>query len=343
MSGKKAINGSFDEYDSIDGEFSIVAESDDVSSINMSELGSQLSGAANDPPRGMSSAGFGGGGLRRGNSAVNNANEFGQVCDLVIDASDVSAILGVGGNQNEDDTVQQQSMVSEMPLPAETKNIEAERTNNDFIDVDDQKRSNVKLGPLGDELSYANHDDWDLYSDIESEAENEGFLPDWIYSSSNRMKTILVISAAVVVGGLALLIVVSFGASGAGSNVNVIDSSVDRASETVKGMLESGSTPSIAPKDIPTLLPMTTITLSPVFSTTGETLSALRITSNPTNMPININNTAMPTALPISSPTLAQKQPPSKYPTTAALTINPTTQITKSPISGLIWGFFCPI
>ena len=135
MSGKKAINGSFDEYDSIDGEFSIVAESDDVSSINMSELGSQLSGAANDPPRGMSSAGFGGGGLRRGNSAVNNANEFGQVCDLVIDASDVSAILAVGGNENEDDTVQQQSIVSEMPLPAETKNIEAERTTNDFIDV----------------------------------------------------------------------------------------------------------------------------------------------------------------------------------------------------------------
>jgi hypothetical protein len=160
-----------------------------------------------------------------------------------------------------------------------------------------------KLGPLGDELSYAQSDTTgatphvgDLQLDIppnpdhwhsggyvakgedelEDEDEHHGMLPEWLSTSNLRMRSLLVVSAALIVGSL-VMAVVALGANSdwwttteGGEEDSNRASFVFDVSENGGDMVgEVTGVPSFAPSvlSLPTLEP---ISVEAVSDETGE-------------------------------------------------------------------------
>eukprot|EP00579_Thalassiosira_antarctica_P014381 CAMPEP_0201940470 /NCGR_PEP_ID=MMETSP0903-20130614/45319_1 /ASSEMBLY_ACC=CAM_ASM_000552 /TAXON_ID=420261 /ORGANISM="Thalassiosira antarctica, Strain CCMP982" /LENGTH=288 /DNA_ID=CAMNT_0048482291 /DNA_START=174 /DNA_END=1036 /DNA_ORIENTATION=+ len=263
--------GSFDDYDSIIDEFSIRrTDSDDVSSMHMSEMGGASVANAAAPQRSS-----GGGAAQfvpasvhasaaaqygtpppapramdasasspQRSASTNNTNSdiqlgsdtdasgyYYHVGDLGIDASDVSAILGVASADPLDEESLLFAAAAAQPYSDLLPSVAAAKNNIGSVNRHSTQASrHTQLGPLGDVLSYAtsnpsnngnshSHNDhhygygadneYNSIDESEEEGEdNDGLLPNWIAFSSQRAKFILVISTALILGSLVLAIVV---------------------------------------------------------------------------------------------------------------------------------------
>lgn len=260
------------------------------------------------------------------------------VGDLGIDATDVSAILGPDGAcadpldgesllAQASDLMPSVTAVRNHAAFSDTKLLERDdaiwgkgRNAQNNKDIRSESRSmegnrHTQLGPLGDELSYAAGNDtynenfsgnykeqfgYPLEDDESEEGEDdEGLLPNWISSSSRRVKFVFVVSTALILGSLVMAIVVlgisyitgstnSGGSSGSASSVSVdrvgsfpgsVPHDDNSGSDVVSGNpndaqeMIPGETITAAPAKYPTFLPTATAVLetnAPVLSTTGE-------------------------------------------------------------------------
>jgi hypothetical protein len=360
--GTNTINmaaGSFDDYDSIDGEFSIQMAQTDDESMAMSELGSVLGGASvlgsQQPPRApvattaahdaeiqpiKSSEDE----IYEDDSNASNSYDMPEDCasfmnsELGISAGDVSAILfgGRSANYNQGGAAARGEYMNGL-FGSNNRGYDSNLDSNVNTSVDDtigdlfardvvddntvmdsiigatalddhlQIRANTtKLGPLGDELSYAQDDstappapeplcaynaptnlhvEIDVHDEDEMEEEEvtRGILPVWLSTSNSRMKSLLVVSAALIVGSL-VMAVVALGANshwwaadesgkGGGEGMASFSSEMNEDSREINLFGEPTMFPSFKPTQKKTEKPTTRKpTKSPVLEETGETI-----------------------------------------------------------------------
>ena len=155
--------------------------------------------------------------------------------------------------------------------------------------------SKKKLGPLGDELSYAQDDSTappplcseqsatapaatDLHIDINMTMQDEelneyeegihrGILPEWLSTSNSRMKSLLVVSSALIVGSLVM------GVMALGANSNWWEFNETGGSDLPSfssEVTEDLSLPVLMPTLEPSVAPVST--LAPASDETGESL-----------------------------------------------------------------------
>jgi hypothetical protein len=400
--------GSFDDYDSIDGEFSIQMAQTDDESMAMSELGSVLGGVSVIDQQQRAPAPFATSATNEA-ASINNAtdtydmnpSEIQQIkssedkiyeddnntsydvdcasfmnSELGITAGDVSAILFGGRSANYQQT---QSTGGEymngLFVTGYDSNVEShvntsvDDTVGDLLARDDgddttvmdsiigpalethlQKRPK-KLGPLGDELSYAQDDSTappapeslpyneggarDLHVEIdmhddEMEEEEEvtrGILPVWLSTSNSRMKSLLVVSAALIVGSL-VMAVVALGANShwwsadesgkeAGGMASFSSEMNNGDSGEMKLFEEPTMVPSFKPTQKQTKKPTRKPTKSPVLEETGETPLTV----------VDTESTEMDTA---TSETTSTSTTSEATTTTTVATDAPTATITPS-------------
>jgi len=400
--GVVTMNGSFDDYDSvIDGNSFAIGrihhgndDFDDVSSIHMSEIGSQITNSGNSHPYGNSGNGIGNrnSGKHDGNyiSGKNN-NER----DLGIDASDVSAILGVYSSSNHisernsnatyysTDASQGENCAMENNVSDVDNNGNniGGSSNDDETNQNEARRKTIKLGPLGDELSFAGNVDDDenndgdranqdnaaetamemacvgkefdknnmIYDNEENHAEDEdGFLPNWIYKSSRKVKCLVVVSIALFMG---CTVVAGVALAMANTENNIIggdDNGGGRTAAIEDGITEGEQiiTPTLSPAMATNIATISTIpTKSPVLSTTGEAFNEEKDNGqadqqvpdagNDNNSKTNdneVNNptiagqkTSSPSKSPMNSPTTQLIKPSNTSPTRAPITAKPTS------------------
>ncbi len=395
------MNGSFDDYDSvIDGNSFAIGrihhgndDYDDVSSIHMSEIGSQITSGGNSYPYGSSGNGSGHRDSRKNHGDNVISGKRGNGGDLGIDASDVSAILGVYSNSNRNsdrnsnatyystDASQGEHCDVENNLP----DIDNDGNNKDVSGRYDgrvQKENtskNVKLGPLGDELSFAGNEDDDDNDDNNEdqvnwgnpaeaaleracidkngiiydeygyyEEEEEGFLPNWIYKSSRKMKCLVVVSLALfmgstVVAGVALAMANSENNSIGGNNTGggataAIEDGITEGERIITPTLSPSMATNVATNS---LIP----TKSPVLSSTGEMADEeiemehadqhadgtgdhdnSKTNYNEVNNPTTARpKTSFPSKSPIKSPMTQPLKQPVTSPTRAPITANTTS------------------
>jgi hypothetical protein len=358
---KTTTMGSFDEYDSIEGEFSLQMQTDDESMV-MSELGSCLGGVSVDFR--------GSGGDRRtsdANDEIQHVKSEEEIYEddtntsyddcasfmnsVGIPSGDVSAILfgGQSSGYNAPTTTggYVQGLFGSHKTDDSNLNTSQDDTVGDlFADAPSVMDSVLdrylsdkpkKLGPLGDELSYAQDDSTaaekpdltvdiplvndellPLDNDTEEEEINTGILPLWLSSSNSRMKSMLVISAALIVGSL-VMAVVALGAnshwwtdgSSSADGVAAYSSEMDERGIS----LEETGVPSLRPSFKPTRRP----TPLPVSEETGEMIVDVSVTEATTLMGGTTSAAAAETTL--------------TEVTTAAATDSPTVTISPSTLS----------
>lgn len=401
--GGITMNGSFDDYDSvIDGNSFAIGrihhgndDFDDVSSIHMSEIGSQITNSGNSHPYGNSGNGSGNrhsGKHDNGNYISGKNNNEGE---LGIDASDVSAILGVYSSSNhisdrnsnatyystdasQGENGDVENNVSDVVMNGNSK---GGSNSDDRTNQNESRSKTVKLGPLGDELSFAgnanddNNNDGDRtnqgnfaesamemvcngkefdknnmsYDNDEYHAEDEdGFLPNWIYKSSRKVKCLVVVSIALfmgcmVVAGVALAMANTENNSIGGDNIGS-----GRTAAIEDGITEGEQviTPTLSPAMTKNIATISTIpTKSPVLSTTGEAVNEGKDNgqadqqvadagddNNSKTNDYEVNNpttarqkTSSPSKSPMNSPTTHLIKPPTTSPTRATITAKPTS------------------
>lgn len=229
-----------------------------------------------------------------------------------------------------------------------------------------------KLGPLGDELSYAQDDSTappplcaetapapvatDLHIDINTTMQDENFdeygegvhrgiLPEWLSTSNSRMKSLLVVSSALIVGSLVM------GVMALGANSNWWEFNESSGSDLPSFSSEANEElplPLLMPTYKPSESPVKT--LAPVSDETGESLPVvttaeiistmvriifhviLYLISNnharvlqPTSFPSWQPTSTHPTMVPTKSPLLSPVAPVS--------TVNPVTNAPSISIS----------
>ncbi|KAL3790408.1 hypothetical protein HJC23_013580 [Cyclotella cryptica] len=448
-------SGEFDDYDSIDGEFSIQMNNkgDDDSDMVMSELGSMMGGVSVAGVAATAAAMNGAAFAANAVESARNANGDGGLdgndeelrriksedsdpifeddnnrsydthadgasvvnSEMGISAGDVSAVLfggrsdayngGSEGNGNY--AMSGMSLASGL---SNNLNTSVDDTVGDLFARDDdtavdtlipyanlqdlqamEEGPKKRLGPLGDELSYAQDTDTDIFekhapsaglqihmndddSMLPDEIEEEelrqsGILPEWLSSSNPRMKSLIVISAAMIVGSF-VMAVVALGANSRwwtnDSSANTgVSSGLDSALTAQRGGVTStvssvgvsswSEVPSMSPSLLKTKKPTTRpakTTKAPVSMVTGENTGSLEsddlaatttttiaavtmteaTTTSTTVETVAPSNTIMPSTLsPIVSPTISPSSDPVTRIPTLTPTINPSDPPTIPP------------
>lgn len=425
--------GSFDDYDSIDGEFSIqMAQTDDESMV-MSELGSVLGGVSVVGNQRTVNPNYN----RDSNNGTNHvppaygydvaaAAEIQQIksseeeiyeddtntsydasmpedcasfmnSELGISAGDVSAILFGGRSAN----YQTSSATSEGYVNGlfgsnrvssgydSNLNTSQDDTIGDLFARDDtsvmdsiigpaldkhlQIGKPKKLGPLGDELSYAQDDSTappivpayektepvrpDLHLDMSAimndegmleEEEQRGILPVWLSTSNSRTKSLLVVSAALIVGSLVMAIVALganskwFGAEEPNGAGPASFSEVDGDFREINPFEEPTMVPSLKPSKKPSKKPTRRPTMAPVQTLseeTGESFVDVAATEATTTTTEATKQTTITTAV----VTTTAKTTTSEITTQIASTEGTTAMATNAPTVSISPSTLAPI
>ena len=220
-----------------------------------------------------------------------------------------------------------------------------------------------KIGPLGDELSYAQDDstappvvpaveksgpigpelhlDMDVIMNDEAlendEEEQRGILPVWLSTSNSRTKSLLVVSAALIVGSLVMAIV-ALGANsqwfgtdepnGAGPSLISSEANEDFRGITVVPSLKPSEKPSKKPTRLPTLAPVPTVS-----DETGESFVDVAATEATTTTEATEQTTTVVTTIAQATTSEITTQFVSTEGTTAMATNAPTESIAPSTLA----------
>ncbi|KAL7516870.1 hypothetical protein ACHAWX_001844 [Stephanocyclus meneghinianus] len=409
-------SGEFDDYDSIDGEFSIqMNKGDDDSDMAMSELGSTMGGVSVAGGAAVMVANVSGSEGRAGwighrdeerlrriksedsdpifeddnNRSYDTHAECASVMnsELGISAGDVSAVLfggqsaayhsgsedrgnyamsgtflasGLGGNINTsvDDTV------GDLFARDDDTAMSTVHPYANLQDLQDMEEGTTKrLGPLGDEMSYAHETDTDIVekhapsgdlhlpmedADVlpdemeEEQLRRSGILPEWLAASNSRMKSLLVVSAAMIVGSFVMAMVAlvanSWWANDKHANPNM-ESGLDAALTAQRGGVSTTVTSAGVPpwSEVPSILPTMKPTKSPekkskapVSIVTGE--GSIPLTTASTNAAVTVTEaTATSTTVEVVAPSITTVMPPTQTLTSTESPTYPSKTLNSSP------------
>jgi len=316
----------------------------DDESMVMSELGSVLGGASMIGRTNNTATGYGAP-YNNNDEIYEDDDDTPQDCasfinsEMGIPAGDVSAILFGGRSAAYQPTGAASNYVNGMYASSEYDSHMNTSVGEDTVadlfvkDIDDDHTevdsiinpsldvlqmlpgTTMRLGPLGDELSYAQDESTanppplpvtkpDLHLDMhtimidheqsngeeEEEDIQKGILPLWISTSNSRTKSLLVVSAALIVGSL-VMAVVAFGANSqwwmvddsTGSGPASLSSEVNGEAGEVSMFDELTVVPTLVkPSNKPSV-----ITMTPVSDVTGENFVE-PVTDSPTDCEFNI-------------------------------------------------------
>jgi hypothetical protein len=352
----QALNGSFDDYDSVIGnEFSVNStgarsgagvsnnsdDMDDMSSLGNSHLGPNS--AANSPARTNLAA------ATQPHVPMTPLSSGSPESDALY-VGDVSVILGsvdggrihYGGGDVESIGGDSLLMASPPARQATHLDRDAAEWNSSITHGYDAGTSKyLQLGPLGDELSFGgenaaniNHPQYTGGSDLNVDADNDdedddtvvGYLPRGRFGQCLLIGSTMLVVFALVVAVVAILNLNSL------SNNDASRFNID-AVGGVSDVAATNSTPTVPPSTLAPTVPATTN--SPTFKPTNAH-DPTAMPQKATEAPIASISTASPfkeptTVEPTKSPTAATPSPTSIAPSKAPTTAEPTAAPSKAP------------